>query len=69
MSLQVCWQHVEKSVRVENPIYRRSLGVIFKTPRGRSGKPRVLSKEEYYAKHENSHSARDFQNPRTHGGD
>lgn len=70
MSLQVCWQHIEKAVRVDNPIYhRRSLKAIFKTPRGRAGKPRTLSLEEYQnAKHENSHSARDLQNPRINGG-
>jgi hypothetical protein len=67
--MQVCWSVLNKESRKENPIYRRPLSVIFKTPRGRAGKPRKLTPEEYYnAKHETSYSTGNLQNPRSHGG-
>ena len=67
--MQVCWDILNKEARKENPIYRRSLGAIFRSPRGRAGKPRTITKEEYYARYENSHQAGNLQNPRVNGGD
>lgn len=67
--MQICWDILNKEIRQENPIYRRSLGTIFKTPRGRSGKPRTLSLEDYKnAQHERDDQTRDLPYPRIDGG-
>jgi hypothetical protein len=69
--MQICWDILTKEIKKENPIYRRSLGAIFRSPRGRAGKPRTITLEEYYGTsiNERPHSARDLSNSRSNGRD
>lgn len=68
--MQVLREHLKKEAESHFP-YHRPLSAVFKHPRGRSGKPRLITKDEYYGTsiNERPYSTRDFQNSPPDGGD